>query len=857
MRKFLLSVIIALSAVAAFAVTFMNVKTGDNKIARYAVDRVEQIDYKKDVATSTRYMRTKTSDGVTDVYDVEKVVEIDYEEHDVVDDTTGSFAQGVSVSGRVDGYTYVDLGLPSGLVWATYNVGANAPTEFGGYFAWGELKPKTSFSWNNYRFCKGGDKYQMTKYAIITGYGIKDLKDVLDPVDDAATVNWSSAWRMPTKTEMNEMFENCTWEKVSDLNGTGVAGYLGTSINNGKTIFIPAAGYYYDSKLSDVGDPNYAYLWSSTLYAVYSNIACHSFGTSCEDHTYRYNGNQIRAVADNLRPKIFFTVNFYKSDSTLIVSQKILKGRMASVPKAPALMGYDFVGWSDSSYVKVQQNLDVYAQYVVDEKVDSVSVSGNVGDYTYVDLGLPSGLRWATANVGANKSTAYGDYFAWGETCEKRDHNYCIETYKWCQGKEKTYTKYCRSSSYGINDGKSILDLEDDAAAVNMGSGWRMPTRSEQQELVDGCTWTWTTNFNNTGIAGRIGKSRYNDNIIFLPAAGSYGGRSGKELEYVGSHGIYYSSSLSTIYPHECTFAMHVYKDDVNVEDLYGRTQGFSVRAVVGILCKVHFYGSDSTLIASAQVEKGKAATTPEAPALPGFEFVGWSDSSFTKVSEDISVYAQYKKALVTVSGKVGDHPYVDLGLPSGLKWASYNVGATDLTESGSYFSWGETSAKDVYDWSNYKFGSMSAISKYSTTDFNSHVNDGKTVLEAADDAAAVNWGATWRMPTKEEVEELMAGCDWEWVENFSGTGTFKTGMLGTSKTNGNVIFLPDAQSRYSDMEYYSGGHYWTASLYDGNYPTYAGCLLFGDWLYDNDDYSLTIREQGRDYGCNVRAVSK
>ena len=231
MRKFLLSVIIALFAVAAFAVTFIRVNTIDGKVAKYAVDQVEQIDYEKDAATSTRYMRAKTTDGFTDVYDVENVVEVDYEEHDVVNDTTGSLAQGVSVSGQLDGYTFVDLGLPSGLVWATYNVGATAPTEYGGYYAWGELSPKTSFSWNNYRFCKGGDKYQMTKYVTVSGYGTNDLKDVLEPMDDAATVNWSSAWRMPTKVEMNEMFQNCTWEKVKDLNGTGVAGILGTCRN--------------------------------------------------------------------------------------------------------------------------------------------------------------------------------------------------------------------------------------------------------------------------------------------------------------------------------------------------------------------------------------------------------------------------------------------------------------------------------------------------------------------------------------------------------------------------------------------------------------------------------------------------
>ena len=98
-----------------------------------------------------------------------------------------------------------------------------------------------------------------------------------------------------------------------------------------------------------------------------------------------------------------------------------------------------------------------------------------------VDLGLPSGTLWADRNVGADAPEAYGDYFAWGEVTPKTEYNW--STYKWCNGDAYSQTKYFTSSSYGTVDGKTTLDLEDDAAYVNMGSEWRMPTNAEQDEL--------------------------------------------------------------------------------------------------------------------------------------------------------------------------------------------------------------------------------------------------------------------------------------------------------------------------------------------------------------------------------------
>ena len=164
--------------------------------------------------------------------------------------------------------------------------------------------------------------------------------------------------------------------------------------------------------------------------------------------------------------------------------------------------------------------------------------------HEWVDLGLPSGTLWATCNIGANSPEEYGDYFAWGETVPKDYYNW--STYKWCNGSDTTLTKYCTNSSYGYNgftDGKTELDLEDDAAYVNWGSSWRMPTTEQQQELINNCTLTWTQG---NGVGGLL-VTGPNGNILFLPAAGD---REGELLYYPGLYGFYWSCSFYSSGPH-------------------------------------------------------------------------------------------------------------------------------------------------------------------------------------------------------------------------------------------------------------------------------------------------------------------
>ena len=170
--------------------------------------------------------------------------------------------------------------------------------------------------------------------------------------------------------------------------------------------------------------------------------------------------------------------------------------------------------------------------------------NGTANGHEYVDLGLPSGTKWATCNVGATTPEGYGNYYAWGETEPKTTYSW--STYKYGSDDDEL-TKYCTSSSYGTVDNKTVIDPEDDAATVLWGSKWRMPTDAEWTELRENCAWKWTDDYNGTGVAGRI-VTGSNGNSIFLPAAGY---RSDDDLFGAGYDGGYWSSSLYAGYPYD------------------------------------------------------------------------------------------------------------------------------------------------------------------------------------------------------------------------------------------------------------------------------------------------------------------
>ena len=203
---------------------------------------------------------------------------------------------------------------------------------------------------------------------------------------------------------------------------------------------------------------------------------------------------------------------------------------------------YTFINWTDEYGNLV--STDVCYTFTVERNRSLVAnFSHNIiGDYEYVDLGLPSGLLWATCNIGSNSPEGFGDYFAWGETEKK--NSYDVTNYKFAAaGSDELHpqlTKYCNIPSYGYNgftDNLTTLLPEDDAATANWGNGWRMPTKTEWEELFNNTTLTWTPQNNVDGIL----LTASNGVSLFLPAAGL---RSGNILWYVGSYYGYYSSSL-------------------------------------------------------------------------------------------------------------------------------------------------------------------------------------------------------------------------------------------------------------------------------------------------------------------------
>ena len=187
-----------------------------------------------------------------------------------------------------DEHEWVDLGLPSGTLWATCNVGATRPGEYGDYFAWGETEPKEVYDWTTYKWCNGSEN-TMTKYCSNSSFGIVDNKTELDPEDDAAYVNWGPSWRMPTHEQLQELAENCTWEcSGASCKFTGP---------NGNTLYLPGAGYYYYDLFSGEGDGGI--YWSRTIDPEYNNafyLNFYMYGVSYDFTCRRMDGFTVRAV---------------------------------------------------------------------------------------------------------------------------------------------------------------------------------------------------------------------------------------------------------------------------------------------------------------------------------------------------------------------------------------------------------------------------------------------------------------------------------------------------------------------------------------------------------------------------------
>lgn len=289
-------------------------------------------------------------------------------------------------------------------------------------------------------------------------------------------------------------------------------------------------------------------------------------------------GDKTATCSVSVQKKVIAVTSVTLSQSTLTLKQGETQKLTATV--FPSDATDKTVSWSSSN----PSIATVSDGTVTAKDSGTATITAKAGDKTAsctvtvtggpvaVDLGLS--VKWASCNVGASSPEQYGDYYAWGETSTK--DNYSWSNYKWCDGTLNSLTKYNTNSSFGSVDNKITLELSDDAAHVNWGDSWRMPSNAEWEELMEKCTWTWTTQ---NGVNGCKVTSMTNGNSIFLPAAGV---QSGSDLYDVGSRSNYWSSSLCTDLPGLAWGVDYISGNGNVVRSILGRFGGLSVRPVYG-----------------------------------------------------------------------------------------------------------------------------------------------------------------------------------------------------------------------------------------------------------------------------------
>ena len=236
-----------------------------------------------------------------------------------------SCAMVAQTTGDESGHAWIDLGLPSGVKWASTNIGANLPQDEGDYYAWGETALKTDFRWATYAHGKGQNS--LTKYA--NSDGIVSLDDA----DDIVTKTWGGTWRMPTQKEWAELQEHCVWTWTDDYNKSGVAGYVVKSKSGEASLFLPAAGCRYANLVNEKGV--HGYYWSSSLFnssaywgSAYQLQFIRVFVKSDWNHT-RYYGSSVRGVCT---PQPSSIVDIPQSDSPIyVIGGKIYYGQKGRI----------------------------------------------------------------------------------------------------------------------------------------------------------------------------------------------------------------------------------------------------------------------------------------------------------------------------------------------------------------------------------------------------------------------------------------------------------------------------------------------------------------------------------------------
>lgn len=657
----------------------------------------------------------------------------------------------------------LDLGLS--VRWADRNLGAASPKFPGRLIGWGDTT-LTNYS----------KKLQYFPIANVS-------TSISGSQYDVAAKKWDNKWHMPSKAEMEELIAACNWIWVNENDSVGALGTLKTDAT--KTIFLPATGYRSGEEAT--AEVAKGYYWTGTIGQNTEKAKQLTFGEtalpSALTEDSRYLGLAIRPVTGLLKvPLRIDNVTLSDPAQTTLTVTVSLSGDAETTDLLGIAFGTNasaltYADVSDT-YHKVQQaatgnvtfnctGLSLNTTYYIKAYIKTANGYEAFGEaplqYTTlakfpvadaVDLDLPSGIKWASWNMGStspldvsNSSAAHaGDHyrFCWGDPTG--DAGQSLD--------ELLYRQECADNAVA-----NIAGTKYDIATVQWGEGWQIPTLEQFTELINNCNMTYPADYTDgngkTYRAYKLTSKVHSDRFIYLPEAGLIG-ENGQAMQ-VGNACYYWTAVTKGAGVAVPVLPMY---GEVNTDaNGYPITFKLAVRPI---------YVGDSPSQGSGTTPTTEPTTDPTTPSTtPAYTAAGDAAKN---------------------SG------VVDLGLS--VKWAKYNLGTTSSTSAGEFYPWGDNASDKV----------STSYSLVGNAFYNSSNESGKeldvtslelngTNLPAKYDIATVKWGGKWRMPTRGEWDELLdtSKCTWTW----NGSG-----YTVTSKVNGyagNSIYLPAVGYKFTN----------------------------------------------------------
>ena len=738
--------------------------------------------------------------------------------------------------GTENGVTYVQL-WKDGPRWAAKNVGAASVTDTGNYYKWGNVN---AYSTSTTTYTDSKDISGNTTYDVATTLG--------------------GTWKMPTKTEFEALLANTSQTWVTNYNGEEVCGYVFKGLEEGYKdveLFMPANGQY--DLNGDLDDLNA----SGNYYAgtVVDAEKAYRFWFTNGNHNvaeqYKNYGFAVRPVCDNIyditnatvtgtgssddfyipagetgyKPYIVVTTSYNEvltRDKDYFVTYTNEKGDTISEPLPDGTYTITIKG-SDRG-TKTLTNVHVHQQE---------HVSTAEGQY-YVQL-WTNGPRWAARNLGANSVTDNGAYYKWGAT--------------------EPYPAATSATSKQEVISGTIFDAATKWNTTDAGS-WHMPTQAEFQDLLDHTTRTWVTNYNGEEVCGYVFKStdtNYGDAELFLPANGQY--NENGDIEGVNTYGNYFTGTPAGS---EGAYRYFFSSSEANLTGQYS-DYAFAIRPVCDEVYNAQTFTVSGLESASTNygfiIPAGEKAYNPYIVVKAGDKTLTEGDYTINYyLKNDDDTYASESTALPLGAGKykaviTGSDPTCTektkeiefkvsvcghTGTTDGYTWvqmyadgpklAVKNVGASSVTDFGDYYKWGAT---EVY--------SQAGTYSSSTDD----------ISGTEQDIATVKWGDKWQMPTKTQLENILAHCKSTWVTSYNGKVVNGWILRGTDAYEDAEVFLPAAGNYKPDgtLEDPDHGCYYTGTV-DSTDTSPAIRMYF-----NSEGGNITYAE--KNFGYSIRPVVK